>query len=193
VFVEQLTGTLITIAKDVKIQVDFNPAQVGAYRLLGYENRMLRAEDFADDAKDAGEIGAGHTVTAFYEIIPAGAELPPSTVEPSKYQEPGELTSQSAGNEMLTVRLRYKLPDGEKSIAMDVPFENQTTEFAEASQDFRFAASVAEFGLLLRDSEFRGSASLQDVLQTATASIGDDPHGYRREFLELVKLAVGLP
>ncbi len=187
-----MTGTLITIAKDVKIQVDFNPAKVAGYRLIGYENRMLRAEDFKDDTKDAGEIGAGHTVTALYEIVPPGQLVPGSDVDPSKYQKPDELTEAAATDELLTVRLRYKDPDGQTSKPLEVPVIAEEKSFDVATDDFQFAVCVAQFGLLLRDSKHRGDANFGSVLEIAAASLGPDLAGYRAEFVELVKTARGL-
>jgi len=192
VLVEQLSGTLVTIAKDVKIQVDFNPARAAGYRLIGYENRLLRAEDFKDDSKDAGEIGAGHTVTAFYEIVPAGQPLPGSAVDPSKYQASAGLADAALGPELLTVRLRYKAPDGQTSKPLDVPVVDGKQPFNSASNDYKFAASVAQFGMLLRDSKFRGNTNFDSVLEIASASLGPDRAGYRAEFLELVKAARSL-
>ena len=205
VLVEQLSGTLVTIAKDVKIQVDFNPALVAAYRLIGYENRMLKAEDFRDDTKDAGEIGAGHTVTALYEVIPAGQPIPGADVEPSKYTtppatqkkdgtEPGRPAEDKeeepeASNELLTVRLRYKQPDADTSQALRVPVVDAGTAFDRASDDFRFAAAVAQFGLLLRDSKYRGEANFDAVLEIAGSALGADDSGYRTEFLNLARTA----
>ncbi len=189
VFVQGLSGTLVTIAKDVKIQVEFNPAKVGAYRLIGYENRLLEAQDFEDDTKDAGEIGAGHSVTAFYEIIPAGREADMlKSISPLKYQkvEPREDNS-GATNELLTLKLRYKKPEGGESSLMTIPFTDAGASFADASPDFRFASSVASFGMILRDSEFRGNSTLTAVLENAANAIGPDHYGYRAEFLELVK------
>ncbi|OHB65807.1 MAG: hypothetical protein A2V70_07175 [Planctomycetes bacterium RBG_13_63_9] len=190
--VEQLAGTLVTIAKDVKIQIDFNPARVGAYRLIGYENRLLRAEDFQDDTKDAGEIGAGHTVTALYELVPPGKEGDLPQVEPSKYQQPAEPDPAAESDEVFTVRLRYKQPDGETSTALNVPVTDAGTELSGASPDFRFAAAVACYGMLLRDSQHKGDSTFDLALQLATAGKGDDPSGYRGEFLQLVKLAKAL-
>ncbi|QDT38933.1 vWA domain-containing protein [Stratiformator vulcanicus] len=189
--VDQLSGTLVTIAKDVKIQVDFNPTQVAAYRLIGYENRMLRAEDFKDDTKDAGEIGAGHTVTALYELIPPGGEIPAGDVEASKYQQPAEVSpAAAASDEALTVRLRYKLPDEDVSTPFEVPAVDAGTEFDKASDDYQFAAAVAQFGLLLRQSKYRGDANLAATLEIAEGASSDDPHGYRKGFLELVRQAM---
>jgi Ca-activated chloride channel homolog len=189
VLVEQLSGTLVTIAKDVKIQVDFNPARASGYRLLGYENRLLRPQDFKDDSKDAGEIGAGHTVTAFYEIVPTDQSLPGADVDPSKYQASAKLSDAAGGPELLTVRLRYKEPDGQTSKPFDVPVLDERKPFRAASADYQFAASVAQFGMLLRDSKYRGDGTLDSVFEVASASIGSDPNGYRAEFLDLVKTA----
>jgi Ca-activated chloride channel family protein len=189
VLVDQLSGTLVTIAKDVKIQVDFNPARAAAYRLIGYENRLLQPGDFKNDAKDAGEIGAGHTVTAFYEIVPAGQAIPGADVDPSKYQAHAGLSEAAAGHELFTVRLRYKDPDGSVSKPLQVPVVDARKPFDAASEDYRFAASVAEFGMLLRDSPYRGDASFDGVLQMAAGSIGPDRGGYRAEFLDLAKAA----
>ncbi|MEX1231710.1 MAG: VWA domain-containing protein [Planctomycetaceae bacterium] len=191
VLVEQMTGTLITIAKDVKIQIDFNPAHVAAYRLIGYENRMLRAEDFRDDAKDAGEIGAGHTVTALYELIPVGQDVPDLAVEPSKYQEqPAADDDQAvASEESFTVRLRYKLPEGSASIPFDVAVVDEGKSFDEAVTDFRFASAVAAFGMLLRDSKYKGDIRWDDVSEIVNGARGMDSNGYRAEFAALVKKA----
>jgi Ca-activated chloride channel homolog len=189
VLVEQLSGTLVTIAKDVKIQIDFNPARAAGYRLIGYENRLLRAEDFKDDAKDAGEIGAGHTVTAFYEVVPAGQSIPGLDVDPSKYQSHPELSEAAGSAELFTVRLRYKNPDGNVSKPLAVPVVDTRKPFDSASEDFRFAASVAEFGMLLRDPQHRGSTSWGGLLEAASSSLGADKGGYRAQFLELVKAA----
>ena len=192
VLVEQAAGTLITIAKDVKIQVDFNPAQVQAYRLIGYENRMLNAEDFLDDKIDAGEIGAGHTVTAFYEIVPPGVEIESGKVEPSKYTKTEKSSPVSGSKELLTVRLRYKLPESDESTGFDLPASDDHKPFETASPDFQFAASVAEFGLLLRHSKYKGTASYDNVLEIADKNRGDDSHGYRDEFIQLVTMAADL-
>lgn len=193
VLVEQMTGTLITIAKDVKIQVDFNPAQVAAYRLVGYENRMLKAEDFEDDKKDAGEIGAGHTVTALYEVVPVGVELPASSNAPqSKYQQPAELTESAMTDELLTLHLRFKQPDGVTSSELEFPIRDSGAEFGQASDDYQFAAAVAAFGMLLRDSEFKGNATYGAVTEWAQPALGADPFGYRAEFLQLVAVAGNL-
>jgi Ca-activated chloride channel family protein len=208
VLVEEMSGTLVTIAKDVKIQVEFNPAQVAGYRLIGYENRMLRTEDFNDDKKDAGEIGAGHTVTALYEIIPAGETVGTPSVDPLKYQpsslppgtpggqqsikQRGGAANLQASDELLTLKLRYKLPDADTSTKVEYPITDQGGSFADATDDFQFAAAVASFGMLLRNSEHKGNSTFDAVLETAQSALGEDPHGYRGEFLELVRQAKNL-
>jgi Ca-activated chloride channel family protein len=192
VLVEQIGGTLVTIAKDVKIQVEFNPIEVGAYRLIGYENRMLRKEDFNDDTKDAGEIGAGHTVTALYEIVPAGMELPVPSVDPLKYQTPPVIADKASGGEMLTLKIRYKEPDGEDSRLLEFPIMDEELQLGLASEDFKFAAAVAEFGMILRESKHKGEASLFDVRTLALEGIGSDEYGYRSEFVDLVNSASAL-
>ena len=200
VLVEQLTGSTVTIAKDVKIQVEFNPAQVASYRLLGYENRIMAAEDFKDDKKDAGEIGAGHGVTALYEIVPTAAAENPPGAEPLKYQ-PNETVAAKpeaavdggpASSELLTVKLRYKEPTGDTSTLREFPLEDTGTTFENASTNLRFAAAVAEFGMLLRESAHRGEASLAHVTATAAGALGTDPGGLRAEFLDLVREAGAL-
>jgi Ca-activated chloride channel family protein len=189
VLVEQAGGTLVTIAKDVKLQLEFNPSQVAAYRLVGYENRLLRDEDFNDDAKDAGEIGAGHTVTAFYELVPAGGESPAAPVDPLKYQKTVEPAEAAASDEVLTLKLRYKQPDGAQSKLLSSVVQDSGGSYAHTSEDFKFAAAAAAFGLVLRDSQFKGDMNLAAVLELAAASRGADEGGYRAEFLELVKKA----
>jgi Ca-activated chloride channel family protein len=187
---EQLTGTLITIAKDVKIQVEFNPAQVAAYRLIGYENRILAKEDFNDDTKDAGEIGAGHTVTALYEIVPVGQPIRTGDVDPLKYQTPTqELSDAALSGEMLTVKLRYKPPTGETSTLMVVPFTDDGRPMADAPPDLQFSAAVASYGMLLRNSPHRGTANWDMVLELAESGMNADRHGYRTEFMDLVRQA----
>ncbi|MDH7511935.1 MAG: von Willebrand factor type A domain-containing protein [Clostridiales bacterium] len=188
VFVDDMRGTLFTIAKDVKIQVEFNPAKVKAYRLIGYENRMLKKEDFADDTKDAGELGAGHTVTALYEIIPYGSKESIPGVDLLKYQETKIRPEAFKSKDMLTVKLRYKKPDGEKSQLIELAAEDKGTAWAEASEDFKFSAAVAGFGMLLRDSEFKGHSSFADILELARAGRGSDRYGYRAEFIRLVEM-----
>jgi Ca-activated chloride channel family protein len=191
VLVEQMTGTLVTIAKDVKIQVDFNPVEVAAYRLIGYENRILAAEDFSNDQKDAGEIGAGHTVTALYEIVPAGTETPAATppVDGSRYWTKGKPSKVAKSGEMLTLRMRYKQPDGDTSALLEFPVQDEGKKFGQATKDFRFAAAVASFGMLLRDSQYKGNATYAGVLETATEAASGDTSGYRGEFLKMIARA----
>ena len=191
VLIKEAGATLVTVAKDVKIQVEFNPQNVAAYRLIGYENRLLQNQDFNDDKKDAGEIGAGHTVTALYEIVPVGVAIETPNVDPLKYQRPTQATTSSAGgDELMTVKLRYKAPDGDESRLMTVPVKNRT---AELSANVGFAAAVAEFGMMLRQSEHRGASTYQDAAALARRFRGSDPDGYRAEFARLVELAQSMP
>lgn len=184
VFVSQLAGTLFTVAKDVKIQVEFNPSKVKAYRLIGYENRILENKDFNDDKKDAGEIGAGHTVTALYEIVPAGSKEEFPGTDALKYQK----VQVSASDELLTVKLRYKEPDGDTSKLLSKTLKPQDAS-VKPSENYNFATSVAEFGMILRDSKYKGNSTYDDVLARAKASKGKDDDGYRAEFIKLVELA----
>jgi Ca-activated chloride channel family protein len=186
---EQVGGTLVAIAKDVKIQVEFNPQLVAGYRLIGYENRLLRAEDFRDDTKDAGEIGAGHNVTALYEVVPAGQRVENPGVDDLKYQQQ---PARAGGGEMLTVKLRYKEPDGEESKPLNVGVVDSKGAHENASDDFKFASAVAQFGMLLRDSRYKGQSSYDGVLRLARASAGADLRGYRTEFVKLVETAQAL-
>jgi secreted protein with Ig-like and vWFA domain len=190
VLVEQMGGTLVTIAKDVKIQVEFNPTQVEAYRLIGYENRMLAAEDFNDDKKDAGEIGAGHTVTALYELVPAGGKVELPDVDPLRYQvAPSENQDEGVADELLVLKLRYKEPDGDTSELLEFPTTDAEAAFSKASPDFQFAAAVASFGMQLRGSVHSGMSTYDAVLEIAESAKGADKHGYRAEFVEMVKRA----
>ncbi|MAF64844.1 MAG: hypothetical protein CMJ84_04200 [Planctomycetes bacterium] len=186
VLVEQMGATLETIAKDVKVQVEFNPLAVEGYRLIGYENRLLAARDFADDTKDAGEIGAGHTVTALYEVVPVGAGLEVPGLGPLRYQENGRPTNAAFDGELLFVKLRYKEPEGDESTLIEVPVSDAGGSFFEADGELRFAASVAAFGMLLRGSQHLGKTTLDEVADWALESTGDDPGGYRAGFLELI-------
>ena len=210
--VEQAGATLVTVAKDVKVQVEFNPAVVGAYRLIGYENRLLRKQDFTDDRVDAGEIGAGHTVTALYEVVPVGATaaLSLAGTEPLKYRrtegggrraddggrraDDGGQTAESSkpgtlNSELLTVKIRYKEPDGSVSQRLEFPLTDRGTTWADASDDFKFAASVAGFGMILRESPYKGTATLAAVAEWARQGLGSDAGGQRNEFLGLVSRA----
>jgi Ca-activated chloride channel family protein len=192
VLIEEAGATLITVAKDVKIQIEFNPRTVGAYRLIGYENRLLNREDFNDDNKDAGEIGAGHTVTALYELIPPGEPIAGATVDPLKYQEtsrptPGERSSHSG--ELMTVKVRYKNPDSDRSQLLSVTVRDET---GAPTSNIGFASAVAQFGMLLRNSEFKGQASWSSAQALARKHRGEDPSGYRAEFVRLLDLAAAL-
>jgi Ca-activated chloride channel family protein len=199
VLVHQINGTLMTIAKDVKIQVEFNPARVASYRLIGYEKRLLRKEDFNNDKVDAGEIGAGHTVTALYEVVPANADaanpaasVPP--VDPLKYQAPDNPAARAkldviASPEMATVKLRHKKPDGDVSELTEKAFTDNGSKFENAAPDLKFAAAVAEFGMLLRDSEFKGKGTMGAVIEWAQEGKGRDTAGYRAGFIEMARKA----
>ncbi len=182
---DEFGGTLQTVAKDVKIQVEFNPAKVAGYRLLGYENRMLADKDFNDDQKDAGEIGSGHTMTALYEIIPAGSEEKVANVDPLKYQK----TESVANEEIFTVKLRWKKPDGDTSLLREQACREDEGTRRNPSEDFRFASAVAEFALLLEDSKFKGDASFDALLSRARRAKGKDEKGYRAEFIRLAEKA----
>jgi Ca-activated chloride channel family protein len=185
---QQVAGTLYTIAKDVKIQVEFNPAKVAGYRLIGYENRMLAAQDFNDDKKDAGEIGAGHTVTALYEIVPVGQKVENPGVDELRYGKV-EPSDTKFNAELLTVKLRYKEPDGDQSKLLTLGLLDNDKAFENASENLRFASAVAGFGMLLRDSSYKGSANFNSIYQMANSSRGSDLKNYRSEFLELIEKA----
>jgi len=187
VLVTELGGTLLTIAKDVKLQVEFNPAAVARYRLIGYENRMLAARDFNDDRKDAGELGAGHSVTALYEVVPVGAGPVAGSVDPLRYGTNTDAEAPRATNtdELMFVKLRYKQPNATRSVLLSQAVSSQVSD--DPSTDLRFAASVAGFGMLLRDSEHCGDLSLSDILELAASGTGPDSDGTRSEFVHLVK------
>jgi Ca-activated chloride channel family protein len=190
VLVEEMGSTLVAVAKDVKIQVEFNAAQVGAYRLIGYENRILAHQDFNDDTKDAGEVGAGHHVTALYELVPPGLGGDEPKVDSLKYTK--TTPSGSAGHESFTVKLRYKRPDAETSRLIEIGVVDPGRSFGEASDDLKFAAAVAGFGMLLRDSPYKGSLTYAGVLEIGEPATARDPSGYRREFLAAVRQAKAL-
>ncbi len=193
VLVSEFGSTLFTIAKDVKIQVEFNPAKVQAYRLIGYENRMLAAEDFNDDGKDAGELGSGHTVTALYEIIPAGVKDDfTKAIGPLKYQSNNRQVTRADSDEIITIKLRYKKPDGDISQLITHTVMDDQLSIDKTSDNYRFAAAVAEFGLLLRDSEFKQQATYSQVISLAKSAKGRDDNGYRAEFIQLVQAATSL-
>lgn len=189
VLVKEFGATMHTVAKDVKLQVEFNPAQVKAYRLVGYESRMLNKEDFNDDAKDAAELGAGHTVTAFYEVVPKGVEFNFSSVDSLKYQKTKESddVNSKESSELMTIKLRYKPKSSLASVKLEIPVlaDDKTSK---ASDDYTFAASVAMFAQLLRDSEYKGSATYTQVAELAKTGLGEDVQGYRREFVRLVEV-----
>jgi Ca-activated chloride channel family protein len=187
VFVKEMRANLFTIAKDVKIQVEFNPVKVKAYRLVGYENRVMANEDFNDDKKDAGELGAGHTVTALYEIIPAGSTEEVKKTDELKYQETRVKTTASESEEIMTVKLRYKPPKEEKSKLIEHPVIDRDISLERASDNFRFSAAAAGFGMLLRDSKFKGDMTYEAVIDLAKNSKGKDTEGYRAEFIRLVE------
>lgn len=182
VFGKEFGGTLYTIAKDVKIQVEFNPNKVQAYRLIGYENRMLEDEDFIDDTKDAGELGSGHTVTALYEVIPVGVNSKYlKAISDLKYTKATINTKYS--DELFTVKFRYKKPDSDKSIEM---IHIQKDEISEASKDLKFASAVALFGMQLRQSKYQNNSNLDDVLNLAKKGRSNDKDGYKAEFIRLL-------
>jgi len=187
VLVEEFGGTFFTIAKDVKFQLEFNPATVAEYRLVGYENRLLDEEDFKDDKKDAGEIGAGHTVTALYEIIPAKGSTHNSKL---KYQNSQLSNEGRNSNDLATIKLRFKKPKGDRSRLVERIVKNNVNR--NTSENFRFSAAVAEFGMLLRNSEFKGAASYEGVRELAKSALGEDEQGYRGEMVRLVEIAEGL-
>ncbi len=189
VLVNEFGGTLFTIAKDVKIQVEFNPEIVQSYRLIGYENRLLNKEDFNDDTKDAGELGSGHTVTALYEIVPVGVAFNQPEVDPLKYQSPKKVSKSNFKGEMMTVKVRYKKPDGNKSKLITKPVKNTNRNWKYASNNFKWSAAIAEFGMILRGSEYIHTTSYDQVISLATSAKGEDEFGYRAEFLRLVESA----
>lgn len=184
---QQVAGTLYTIAKDVKIQVEFNPAKVAGYRLLGYENRLLANRDFNDDKKDAGEIGAGHSVTALYEIVPAGQKVENDGIE-LKYSEV-KPSDTNFNDELLTVKLRYKEPKENTSKLLTIGLLDKNSAIENASDNLKFASAVVQFGLLMRDSRFKGNASFSNLTGLANSSLGNDLKGYRSEFIKLAERA----
>lgn len=196
VLVNEFGSTMHTVAKDVKLQIEFNPVKVQAYRLVGYETRLLNKEDFNDDMKDAGEMGAGHTVTAFYEVIPAGIKSNLiGSVDPLKYQDETDKTPKSEfytkyPSELLTVKLRYKQPDGDKSQKLEIPVIDDKKD--NVSGDFRFASAVAMFGQLVKESQYKGESSYSKAISIANQGLENDPQGYRREFVRLMQTVQGL-
>lgn len=191
VLVEEMGGTLITVAKDVKLQVEFNPTVVKGYRLIGYENRTLADEAFNNDKVDAGDLGAGHSVTAIYELIPAGSTEPLPGVDSLKYQTT-TIPNGNYGNELMTVKVRYKAPAGVVSKLFTLPVKASITPFNATSTDMKFVTAVVEFGLLLRNSEFKGQANFDHVIETAQNALGDEKNDYRVQFVTLVRSAKAL-
>jgi Ca-activated chloride channel family protein len=189
VLIAEAGSTLVTVAKDVKIQVEFNPRTVGAYKLIGYENRILQHQDFNDDKKDAGEIGAGHTVTALYEIVPPGEAIEGGSIDPLKYQNRTKPSEASQSGELMTVKVRYKQPDGDASKLISRAVADRVGAL---TPQLGFASAVAEFGMLLRRSEFKGEATWASAQELARRHRGEDPDGYRAEFVRLVELAASL-
>ena len=187
--VKEMGGTLLTVAKDVKLQVEFNPERVQAYRLLGYEDRLLRDEDFANDVKDAGDVGAGHTVTALYEIVPAGAPLDVTLHEVSALRYQRATGDRSPSSELLHVAMRYKVPDGDRSVLATYPVR---AERRAASEAMRFASAVAGFGMLLRESSLAGAFTWSQMLELAREARGRDEDGYRADFIRMAERAAEL-
>lgn len=193
VLVEQMSGTLLTIAKDVKIQIEFNPKKVASYRLVGYENRLLAAQDFNDDKKDAGEIGAGHTVTAFYEVVPAQGDgnTEVAAVDPKvdelKYQTKPETTEAADTNELMTLKLRYKQPEEDVSTLMTYPVVDNGNKFNQATGDFQFASAVAMFGLKLRGSHFHHETNFAEIEELVASNVDGPGSSYRKEFLDMIR------
>jgi Ca-activated chloride channel family protein len=182
-------AALVTIAKDVKVQVEFNPAQVSAYRLIGYENRLLRAEDFNNDEQLATPMGAGHTVTALYEVVLIGKNIKIPGVDPLKYQQPAAPTPEAASGEVVTIRVRYKEPKNDASKLLSVAVKDAGSSFDKASADFRFAASAAAFGMVLRDSPYKGNATYASVRNMAEQAPTERKDPHQEEFLKLVSMA----
>ncbi len=190
VLVNEFSGTLFTIAKDVKIQIEFNPAHVQSYRLIGYENRILNKEDFNDDTKDAGEIGAGHTVTALYEIVPTGVKNTlAGTVDELKYQTVATKSNAQESPEWMTIKLRYKAPTADVSQLLAVTVQDSGLKWEKTSENYRFSAAVAAFGMTLRDSKYKGGTNLEMIKSLANSAKGKDEEGYRAEFVRLVGMA----
>jgi Ca-activated chloride channel homolog len=188
VLINEFGGTLFTIAKDVKLQIEFNPALVQSYRLIGYENRMLNKEDFNNDQKDAGELGSGHTVTALYEIIPVGVKNDfIEKVDPLKYQKKNQAAATLNANELATIKFRCKEPTSDESRLIERAITNAQVDAENTSSNFRFVSAVAQFGMVLRNSAFKEQSSFGSAYVLAKNALGQDPEGYRTEFLQLIK------
>jgi len=186
VLVREFGGTLFTIARDVKLQLEFNPAKVDSYRLIGYENRILNDEDFNDDAKDAGEMGSGHMVTALYEIVPAGSGEKIPSIDPLKYQASKKIREENFSDELLTIKIHYKQPDGNTSKLLEKSVRSNPVSIGDVSDNLRFAAAVVEFGMILRESEFKGTSTLESAAGLAKSAKGEDEDGYRSEMMRLI-------
>ena len=200
VLVREFGGTLFTIAKDVKFQIEFNPGKVKSYRLIGYENRLLNDEDFNDDTKDAGEMGSGHNVTALYEIVPADSDEDVPSVDPLKYSNSTDRNyvndyqknENDYSNEYMTIKLRYKKPDGKTSMMFEKVVKGSIRDMDDATDNLKFAAAVIEFGMILRDSEFKGNSTLEGAAKLARSARGEDEDGYRSEMIRLIDTAKDL-
>jgi Ca-activated chloride channel homolog len=192
VFIKEFGGTLFTIAKDVKLQIEFNPAKVKAYRLIGYENRLLNSEDFKNDKKDAGEMGSGHQVTALYEIIPAGTDEPIPEIDPLKYQKKEQVKNNTNSNEVATLKFRYKKPDENNSIADSITINEPKNRQANISSNFKLVAGIAQFGMLLRNSEFKGGSNVENTVALIKSGRGNDEEGYVGEMIRMIESAQAL-
>ena len=191
--ISEFGGTLFTVAKDVKLQVEFNPAYVQAYRLVGYENRLLEPEEFNDDTRLGGDMGVGHSVTALYEVVPTGIKSSLiGRVDPLKYQNEKKEIEGKKNNELATIKFRYKDPGSESSRLQEVVVHNEVKELAEVSEDFRFASAVAEYGMLLRGSDFTQQSSFESLIERAKGARGADQEGYRMEFIRLAENSLSL-
>lgn len=192
VLISEFGGTLFTIAKDVKFQIEFNPDKVKAYRLIGYENRQLNAEDFNNDKKDAGEMGAGHQVTALYEIITTDSNTEISKIDELRYQENKKISNEKYNDELLTIKVRFKDPDKEESKLISVTVKDNCSDINKATENLKFIASVAQFGMLLRESEYKGNSNLKNTIELARTGKGKDENGYAGEFIRLIEAAHNL-
>jgi Ca-activated chloride channel homolog len=192
ILIKEFGGTLFTIAKDVKLQIEFNPANVKAYRLVGYENRLLNAEDFKNDKKDAGEMGSGHQVTALYEIIPVGVEESIPDIDPLKYQKKERVNNGDNSNEVATLKFRYKKPDESSSIADSITIDEPKNKQAATSSNFKLTAGIAQFGMLLRNSEFKGNSTVENTVELIKTGRGNDEEGYIGEMIRMIESAQAL-
>jgi len=192
IFIKEFGGTLFTIAKDVKLQIEFNPEKVNAYRLIGYENRLLNAEDFKNDKKDAGEMGSGHQVTALYEIIPVGVEESIPDIDPLKYQKKEQVSNHTYSNEVATLKFRYKKPDESSSIADSISIYESKNKQDFTSSNFKLTAGIAQFGMILRNSEFKGNSTVENTVELIKTGRGNDEEGYVGEMIRMIESAEAL-